>query len=319
MRRLRAKPVQELSACTEAVVDKAIRGLLDLLQQGQILNKEGELSEPERLICTDEKGFSERADSIVKGVIARRQATRAVAAQTATSWDHLTVTSFLPASGRVYPAGLIASTTCVHDNFKELFSTGPVYSNPGGCTTAAIFADMVQACLAKPARQFIPESSSIILLLDSGGGSFLHLSPSFLLVCLRWNIKPYYLLAYTTKALMPLDMHCHSTMARIWSELKKCWSSKGHVLNIFTAIKAVDEVCKAALAATVARLVGPMWALLRTRSSIGTKSMWNERLKSSKRFGMLAAPAASGRVWMPASARIAGKRTQILTSSMTTT
>ena len=81
VRRLRTKPVQELSTCTEAVIEKASRNLLALLQQEHILRA----FQPERFVCTDEKGFSERGGAIVKGVIARHHARRAVASQTLTS------------------------------------------------------------------------------------------------------------------------------------------------------------------------------------------------------------------------------------------
>ena len=80
--------------------------------------------------------------------------------------------------------------------------------NKSGSINAAIFAEILWEVLCRKGADYnapIHESRPIVLLLDTGGGLLLHLSASFLKDCVKYNLCPYFLPAYTTKALMPLD------------------------------------------------------------------------------------------------------------------
>ena len=122
-----------------------------------------------------------------------------------------------------------------------------------GSTTSKIFSNFVLESLAKPCREFIPCGKPVVLFLDSGGGSFLHLSPAMLSVCISHGIRPFFLAAWTTKALMALDMNAHETMARLWREFKQAWSHRGRPLTLFVALKAARDICDEALCPDVAR------------------------------------------------------------------
>ena len=210
-------------------------------------NEDGVIVDGDRLFNTDEKGFSQRANSVSRGVVARHQSSRACAATSSPTWQHITVASFISLSGRRYPTGVVVSTSSLHNDFKKLWPQAFFYPNKGGSVTSAIFADMVVNCMAKPAREFIPTGKPLILCLDSGGGSWLHLSAAFLKACLTFGIKPFYYPAWTTKALCPLDQCCHSTMARLCSQWKQLWANKQQPLTLFTALKACGQIVDEAL------------------------------------------------------------------------
>ena len=223
--------------CTEAVVSQAVKNLLALLQETGIADEDGVIRDPERLFATDEKGLSERSDSVSRGVVARHQARRASALTGSTTFEHITLTSFVPLSGRRYPVGVIVSTSRERQSWQDLKGL-EVRANRGDGTTSAILAEFTNTCLAKPAREHIAPDKAIVLLLDSGGGSWVHLSGAFLRTCLQANVKPFYLPAWTTKALMPCDMNIHETMARVWREFKQAWGLKRLPLSFFRGIES---------------------------------------------------------------------------------
>lgn len=100
VRKLKNRVVEEVAACTQAVVARCIKNLEKLLQEVGIQDNEGKVVAPERLFCTDEKGLSARADNVSHGVIARHQRGKASAAAATLNWEHITLTTFVPLSGR---------------------------------------------------------------------------------------------------------------------------------------------------------------------------------------------------------------------------
>lgn len=236
VRKLKEKPLPEITACTEAVVARAVKNLLLLLKDVNIIDSEGIVRDPERLFCCDEKGLSQRSDNVARGVVARHQASKALAASAGATWEHLTLTSFVPLSVRRYPVGVIVPTKTYHSSFSDFFPNSVIYTNPGGSTTAHIFTELFRQCLVVPARQHIPADQPIVCVLDSGGGAWLHLCPRLLQICVRNGVRPFYLPGYTTRALMALDMNIHSTMARLWSDFKAAWKNKSQPLTIFVAL-----------------------------------------------------------------------------------
>ena len=96
--------------------------------------------------------------------------------------------------GARYPTGVIVPTSRLHESFQGLFPNSHIFANPGGSTTSEIFSEMMMRCLAVPAREVIPKEQPVVVILDSGGGSFLHLSPKLLKVALDFNLRPFYLL-----------------------------------------------------------------------------------------------------------------------------
>ena len=223
VRKLKQRPVEDVSARTEAVVSKAIKNLLELCRECGIVNDDGVVVDPERLFNTDEKGLSQRSDSVARGVIARHQSSRASAVSSSPTWQHITVASFISLSGRRYPTGVVVSTSTVHQDFAQLWPKAFFYPNKGGSVTAAIFADMVQQCLARPARDFIATGKPLVLCLDSGGGSWLHLSAAFLKCCLQFGIKPF----FTQLGQQKLCVHWTKWFILPWPDCGRSGSSCG--------------------------------------------------------------------------------------------
>ncbi|CAK9017252.1 DDE-1 domain-containing protein [Durusdinium trenchii] len=116
------------------------------------------------------------------------------------------------------------------------------------------FVFFLEQCLIKPARERYPDTSiPLILILDSGGGSNLHISVSMALLCHRHNIMPYVLPAYTTAACCPLDSNPHSTMSKLWSGFKAAWVRQHGSLNIHHALAGIRRCVIEGLSETQAR------------------------------------------------------------------
>lgn len=193
LRKLKPRPVADVASCATAVVGRAVKNLQELLKEVEIMSPDGVLlsAESERLVCTDEKGFSMRSDQVSRGLVTQAQAARACAAQPTVPWEHITMTSFLPCGSARYGVGLVAPTSRAHESFDRLSPDILVRCNKSGSTNATIFAEFCEKCFAQRARATIPESKPIVLVLDSGGGSWLPLSPSFVKVCVRYSIRPF--------------------------------------------------------------------------------------------------------------------------------
>ena len=112
---LKAKPLPDITMCTTEIVAGCLRSLEVVLKDCGIMSEEGILleSECDRLICCDEKGFSQRSDSISRGVLARAQSKSTSAAAPEVTWGHITVCSFMPCAGPRLPCGVVVSTSRV--------------------------------------------------------------------------------------------------------------------------------------------------------------------------------------------------------------
>ena len=93
----------------------------------------------------------------------------------------------------------------------------------------------------------------IIILMDSGGGSYMHISVATALLCDRYNAHPFVLPAYCTKALMPLDMTPHAVMSKKWAEFKRAWARQDSTLSIWSALAALRRIVDEGLSAVNAR------------------------------------------------------------------
>ena len=100
---------------------------------------------------------------------------------------------------------------------------------------------MLEKCCLAPMRERCPDGP-LILILDSGGGSWLHVSIATVLLCHRYGAFPYILPSYTTKCLMPLDQQPHAIMSARWAEFKRAWSRQETTLSIFQALAALRRI-----------------------------------------------------------------------------
>ena len=180
------------------VVARALDNLQELLLSTSIMPKTDKKiipSEARRVCCSDEKGFSSRADSAFKAVAGR--GSHPTGAAPDISWDHVTLLSFLPLCGEPC-IGVITPTKRAHPDFQTAFPNSKIWANPSGSTTHESFCWMLQE-YGKRARevQKIPASDPVVLIADTGGGALLHLSANIAKVCLSWNIRMFYLPGYT--------------------------------------------------------------------------------------------------------------------------
>ncbi|CAJ1339132.1 unnamed protein product, partial [Effrenium voratum] len=116
--RLKTKSVQEITSCTPKVVRQIFDDLERMCTDAGILH-DGIL-QPEasgRLCVTDEKGFSGRSDSIVRGVTTRQGRQTAATTVALPSFEHVTVTSFLPVTGDPLPCGVIVEKLSISEGF----------------------------------------------------------------------------------------------------------------------------------------------------------------------------------------------------------
>ena len=234
-----------------SVVQRAFDNLFRLLKKEGIMDESNVLLEAEaqRLLCTDEKGMSQRAGPATRGVLDKAHTAKAAGVVGETNFEHLTVTTFLPAAGDQYPLGVVTPTKTkrLHPEF-DFACPGAVFAaHETGSTTAQTFCFFVLEFLKK-ARERIPLEKAVVLILDTGGGCLLHVSMPLVKIALQYNCKLLYLPGYTTKALMALDQVVHSEMSRLWSVFKQSWASHRAPLTLFVALRALHVFSQKALA-----------------------------------------------------------------------
>ena len=102
-----------------------------------------------------------------------------------------------------------------HPDFGKLFKGGIIEVTDSGGITPLAFARLVDH-FGTQMRLRVPDSEAVVLVLDTGGNAAPHLSVEATLAFERHNIRPFYLPAYTTKILMPLDQMPNNEADRLW-------------------------------------------------------------------------------------------------------
>ena len=110
-------------------------------------------------------------------------------------------------------------------------------------------------------REIVPDKTKeILLLMDGGGGTYLHISPELSALCLREGVRIFLIPPYGTKALCALDQDVHKHIAAEWAQFKACWAAQHGTLNVYQALSACSNICAEALsqqrAATSYRMIG---------------------------------------------------------------
>ena len=246
LKTLKPRTAADVSCCTERVISEAVLSLQALMKECGIMSDNGILlpSEAGRIVCTDEKGFSQRSDVLTRAIVPQDLRSTACSMQPGVTWEHVTLTSFLPCSDTGcgdYGIGLVVPTSRIHESWPQGDSI-LIRCNKSGSTTAEMFAEFLEKAFAQKARKHIPMHLPIIVCLDCGGGSWLHLCPKMVAVSLKYNLRPWFLPAWTTKALMALDQAVHSNMAAQWASFKKEWGQKGHALTLHVALQAIVQI-----------------------------------------------------------------------------
>lgn len=76
-------------------------------------------------------------------------------------------------------------------------------------------------------------AQKLLLIMDRGGGPYLHVSVETVLMLHRYQCECLVLPSYTTAALCPLDQTPHSLMALRWGTFKRAWANMGKDLSVF--------------------------------------------------------------------------------------
>ncbi|CAE7584857.1 unnamed protein product, partial [Symbiodinium necroappetens] len=263
VRRLKQKPLQQITAVTEKVIVDSFDEIQEALLQSGIAKADGDVvvileSESHRLAVTDEKGVSQRCDDVSSGVLPANMVSKAKAVTPNIGWTHLTMTSFLPLKWvdgqEPLPVGVVVPFAKVNPTMSKAWPSAVIRANPTGSTNASLFAEFVEKCYLIPMRRFVPQDLELMLIFDSGGGQWLHISSELVILLLRYKCRAYVMKPYTTGALCPLDQDCHKTWAKLWADTKSSWArNKQCPMNVYQALEANSLIAKDALSPARAR------------------------------------------------------------------
>jgi hypothetical protein len=165
------------------------------------------------------------------------------------AFQHVSVLGFIALDGSSQGPGVICSGKMVNTNWPVIWPGASFAVGPEGSCTTQIFAKFLKEAWLD---HLSPEQlqSPKVLILDSGGGALLHLSPRIYKLFKEFQVWPYYLASYCTKALMPLDQVVHSECQRLWTKFRLKWGKKARRLNLLRALYAIHKVSKDAYTAT---------------------------------------------------------------------
>ena len=186
LQKLKAKTVHQIAVVEPKVIQAAFNTLEEMMTRLSLMSNGVILKESAgRIVVCDEKGFSARSDVLTqnRAVVTRSGRSKAATASAVTSFEHISVCSFLPMSGAALPCGVIVPQKRLHESFERIWPEACFFANPGGSQTAASFITMLEECCLKPLRERWPNrEDQCLLMLDTGGGSNLHLSPSVMVL-----------------------------------------------------------------------------------------------------------------------------------------
>jgi hypothetical protein len=158
------------------------------------------------------------------------------------SFEHISVLSFMPLEPFQLPRGVVVSGKTVDPQWQEAFPLGKFQAHESGSVTARTFVWFVEQCCLFPMQERLGPGVPFILMLDSGGGSWMHLGVELSILCHRYNCKLFYLPAHTTKALCALDQTPHATMARLWALTKHDWAVMKSTMSKLAAIAMLNVI-----------------------------------------------------------------------------
>ncbi|CAE7565729.1 unnamed protein product, partial [Symbiodinium sp. CCMP2592] len=222
---LHARPAEQAAALTP----KAVHGYFDTLERvldETNLRKDGVLtSQSSKCIwVTDEKGMESLDHGKVKGqkVLAPRCVGSATCSVTEGSFGHISVLPFLSLGGHCSPPSVVVSGTVYSKQWETVWPEAAIRATPKGAMTGELFvqytirwANWVRAELE------VEETQPLVLLLDTGGGSLIHLTPGFTIACEAKNIRPVFFPPYATAAVCPADQDPNAQAELRWDALRK--------------------------------------------------------------------------------------------------
>ncbi len=193
--------------------------------------------DPEWMWSCDEKSFDCRKNTGFTGIAV---STKPVLQCGRLKVGHLSALGFGNAAGDFLPPGAVANGPKWHPDFQTIFPETTVCVADNGSVTKHSF---VQLCEEVLWRHCSPRTKPMwkALQLDSGGGSWLHLSHEFVLWCCRRLFRPKYVKKYCTKATSVLDMEVHRKVRMLWAEWRQDNAAEGDVTP-FQGLRAIRSI-----------------------------------------------------------------------------
>ena len=189
-----------------------------------------------------------RSDQHVRGVVTKEMKGKSSTSMTACSFDHITVCSFMPLLGEPLPPGVICPFKKVNTHWQECWQSARFYAHDSGSQTPHSFTDMLLHCYLKPMRVRWPDlQQRLVLGMDSGGGSLLHLTVETAVVCDRYACDVFLIPSYCTKAMCALDQQPHARMSLQWSSFKRQFALQQGELGVIPALRALKLIVTEAL------------------------------------------------------------------------
>lgn len=157
---------------------------------------------------------------------------------------------------------VVLSGTATMQAWGKVWRGAHVTSSPKGSVTTESLAEFF-LIWCRHVRETVPLSEEVIVLLDSGGGGLIHISAEIGLLADKYRIRPYWLLPYLTKAVMPLDQKPNREYERRWSHIRsnsldmgplaaldaahECWDAGYSPANIISGFRDAGIVHNEAL------------------------------------------------------------------------
>ncbi|CAJ1410064.1 unnamed protein product [Effrenium voratum] len=210
LQKLKAKTLHQAAVMEPKVIEQAFDTLQKMLTRLGLMSASGVLlaSSSGRVIIADEKGFSSRSDVLtqMRGIITQSGRSKAATVSAVTSFEHITVCSWLPMQGQPLPVGVIVPQKRLHESFSRIWPEAELFANPGGSQTAASFVQMLERLLE------------------------------------RYGVELFVLPSYSTAALCALDQQPHSIMSARWAAVKAQLSRQGRDINVFMALSLIRRI-----------------------------------------------------------------------------
>ena len=145
------------------------------------------------------------------------------------------------------PTGVVVPFARTHKAMEDAWPGACIRANSSGSVSAALFAEFVETCWLAPMRAHVPLEQELVLICDSGGGCWLHVSPELCITLERNNCRMFLLPPYSTKGLCALDQIPHLCWAQEWARVKRQWSAKRGTMTICQALLACSKISMLAL------------------------------------------------------------------------
>ena len=134
------------------------------------------------------------------------------------------LTAFIGMDGSFYKPGVCVVGKKWHPDWQAIWPAAVVEATPNGSSHPETFAVHLKECLLDVFDNDGRGDASKVLIMDTGGGSGLHVSPEITLLCMQHNIRPWVLPSYTAKALMALDQTPHGQCESEWATQRRRWA-----------------------------------------------------------------------------------------------